>query len=85
MSNAIAIHNKHDEEGKLILDTEGKKFLQTKGTNNNHHVEFYKDENGKTQDVMVSFFEAVEKDGDKDYPQWIDSTNKMKDGNSYSA
>ena len=62
LSNAIAIHNKHDEEGKLILDTEGKEIPSDYvSTNNNHHVEFYKDENGKTQDVMVSFFEAVER------------------------
>ncbi len=74
ISNAIALHDKKDKEGKLILDKEGKtQPVDFVNTGNNHHVAIYRDQNGNLQENVVSFFEAtVRKNNqlpviDKDY------------------
>jgi len=62
ISNAEALHDKHDKDGKLILDKNGNKLpVDFVNTGNNHHVAIYQkpkldknkqplfDENGKLQ------------------------------------
>lgn len=60
VSNAEALHTKHDLHGKPILYTDGKEiptsFVQT---GSNHHVAIYRDADGNLQEQVVSFFEAV--------------------------
>ncbi len=62
VANAISLHDKKDVNGKLIVDKKGNKiatdFVQT---GNNHHVAIYRDANGKLQEKVVSFMEAVER------------------------
>lgn len=58
--NAEALHDKKDQHGNLILSEEGKSQpVDFVSTGNNHHVAIYKDEKGKLQDIVVSFYEAV--------------------------
>lgn len=60
VSNAIALHEKRDKDGNLILDTDGKvQPSDFVSTSNNHHVAIYRDANGDLQENVVSFFEAV--------------------------
>ncbi|NCA80262.1 MAG: hypothetical protein EOM76_08785, partial [Sphingobacteriia bacterium] len=60
VSNAVALHEKRDQNGKQILDakenTQPSDFVST---GNNHHVAVYRDANGDLQENVVSFFEAV--------------------------
>lgn len=60
VQNAIPLHEARDNQGKLIIDNEGRKcpvdYVQTSGT---HHVAIYVDEQGNLQDRAVSFFEAT--------------------------
>jgi len=60
ISNAIALHDKRDKEGNLILDAKGNRIpVDFVNTGNNHHVAVYRDADGNLQDVMVSFYEAT--------------------------
>jgi CRISPR-associated endonuclease Csn1 len=60
INNAVALHDKKDKDGNLILDIEGKKqAVDFVNTGNNHHVAIYKDEKGNLQENVVSFFEAT--------------------------
>jgi CRISPR-associated endonuclease Csn1 len=60
VSNAEALHYKKDHLGNAMLDAEGKKIpVDFVSTGNNHHVAIYRDENGKLQEKVVSFYEAV--------------------------
>jgi len=62
ISNAVALHDKKDKEGKLILDKEGKtQPVDFVNTGNNHHVAIYKDENGNLQENVIPFFVATER------------------------
>lgn len=57
-----ALHFKKDHLGKEILDKNGnKQAVDFVSTGNNHHVAIYKDEKGKLQEKVVSFYEAVER------------------------
>lgn len=74
ISNALALHDKKDKEGNLVLDKEGKpQPVDFVNTGNNHHVAIYRDEEGNLQEKVVSFFEATERVNqclpiiDKDY------------------
>lgn len=59
ISNAVAIHDKKDKNGNLILDNEGStQAVDFVNTGNNHHVAIYKDERGNLHESVVSFFEA---------------------------
>lgn len=62
VSNVEALHEKKDHNGDLILDKNGKP-IQTDfvSTGNNHHVAIYKDEKGKLEERVVSFYEAVQR------------------------
>lgn len=60
VSNAEAIHCKKDHLGKPIFNGEGREIpADYVSTGNNHHVAIYRDENGKLQEEVVSFYEAV--------------------------
>jgi len=60
ISNAEALHDKKDKEGKLILDKNGNKQpVNFVNTGNNHHVAIYKDEKGNLQENVIPFFEAT--------------------------
>ncbi len=60
VSNAEPLHYKKDLYGKEILG-EGGKPIPTDfvSTGNNHHIAIYKDNKGKLQEKVVSFYEAV--------------------------
>jgi len=60
VSNAEPLHYKKNHLGKFILDDKNnKEAVDFVSTGNNHHVAIYEDENGKLQEQVVSFFEAV--------------------------
>lgn len=60
ISNAVALHDKKDKLGNLILDKEGKTLpVDFVSTSNNHHVAVYKDSQGNLQENVISFFEAL--------------------------
>ena len=62
ISNAIALHDKKNKEGELILDKDGKtQAVDFVNTGNNHHVAIYKDENGNIQENVIPFFVATER------------------------
>lgn len=60
VSNAEALHTKHDLHGKPLLDAAGREiptsYVQL---GSNHHVAIYRDAEGNLQDNVVSFFEVV--------------------------
>ena len=60
VSNAVALHDKHDHNGELILDNNGhKQPSDYVSTSNNHHVAIYCDADGNLQENVVSFYEAT--------------------------
>ena len=60
VNNAEALHHKKDHNGVFVLDAEGnKQATDFVSTGNNHHVAIYKDDKGKLQEEVVSFYEAV--------------------------
>lgn len=60
VSNAVALHDKKDKFGNLILDKEGKtQPVDFVNTSNNHHVAIYRDSGGNLHENVVSFFEAL--------------------------
>jgi CRISPR-associated endonuclease Csn1 len=60
VSNAVALHDKKDKFGNLILDKEGKtQPVDFVNTSNNHHVAIYRDSEGNLKENVVSFFEAL--------------------------
>ncbi|NAS32185.1 type II CRISPR RNA-guided endonuclease Cas9 [Flavobacteriaceae bacterium R38] len=60
INNAEALHHKKDHLGKEILDINGRpQAVDFVSTGNNHHVAIYRDKNGKLQEKIVSFYEAV--------------------------
>ena len=62
ISNALALHDKKDKEGNLILDETGKpQPVDFVNTGNNHHAAIYRDNNGNLQENVISFFEATER------------------------
>ncbi|PIE50937.1 MAG: type II CRISPR RNA-guided endonuclease Cas9 [Flavobacteriales bacterium] len=60
VSNAEPLHYKKDHLGNEILDQNGEKqAVDFVSTGNNHHVAIYQDKNGKLQENVVCFYEAV--------------------------
>lgn len=60
ISNAIALHDKRDKFGNLILDADGNRQpVDFVNTGNNHHVAIYRDSQGNLQENVVSFYEAT--------------------------
>ncbi|MDZ4149103.1 MAG: type II CRISPR RNA-guided endonuclease Cas9 [Flavobacteriaceae bacterium] len=72
VSNAIALHDKKDKNGLLMLDENGNtQPVDFVNTGNNHHVAIYRDEKGNLQDDIKSFFDVVERES-----QGLDTINK---------
>ena len=62
VSNAIALHDRHDHHGNLLLDKDGHTMPSDYvSTSNNHHVAIFRDADGNLQEHVVSFFEATER------------------------
>lgn len=60
VNNAVHLHYKKDHLGKEILDENDKPIpIDFVSTGNNHHVAIYRDEGGKLEEKVVSFYEAV--------------------------
>ncbi len=60
ISNAVALHDKKDKNGNVVLDKNGnKQAVDFVNTGNNHHVAIFRDEKGNLQEKVVSFYEAV--------------------------
>lgn len=60
ISNAVALHDKHDCFGHDITDDFGNKLPSDfVSTSNNHHIAIYRDADGNLQEQVVSFYEAV--------------------------
>ncbi|NQW26266.1 MAG: hypothetical protein HQ474_00005 [Flammeovirgaceae bacterium] len=67
VNNAEGLHNKYDHFGKLILDKIGNTMdVDFVSLGNNHHIAVYQDENGKLQEMVVSFFEAVRRSNSRE-------------------
>lgn len=79
VSNAIALHDKKDKDGKMILSKESTPMpTDFVGTSNNHHTAIYRDADGHLQDVVVTFFEATERK--RQGLSVIDKTYRQSDG-----
>lgn len=60
VSNAVALHDKHDVQGKPMCDSKGRRMPSDYvSTSNNHHVAIFRDANGNLQEHVVSYFEAT--------------------------
>lgn len=60
VSNAEPLHYKKDHLNNLLLDDTNKPIPSDfVSTGNNHHVAIYRDGQGKLQEYVVSFYEAV--------------------------
>lgn len=60
VSNVEALHSKKNHLGENILDEHGNtQPVNFVSTGNNHHVAIYRDAEGKLQEDVVSFYEAV--------------------------
>lgn len=54
------LHNKHDKDGKPILDAKGNPMpADYVNLRNNHHVSIFQDADGNLQEHIVSLYEAV--------------------------
>lgn len=76
VNNVEALHYKKDHNGNLLLDNEGKKqAVDFVSTGNNHHVAIHRDDKGKLQEEVVSFYEAVHR-----VNEGVPIINKNKEG-----
>ena len=56
------LHEKKDNSGKFILDTNGNRIpADYVNLRNNHHIAIYQDEKGNYVEKVVSFFEALDR------------------------
>jgi CRISPR-associated endonuclease Csn1 len=100
INNAVALHDKHDKDGRLILDEDGNtQPVDFVNTGNNHHVAIYRkpkldkdglqlySDNGEPLfelDEKVVSFYEATSRAVFGYPVIDKEYKKMKDGNSYS-
>jgi CRISPR-associated endonuclease Csn1 len=67
VSNARALHFKKDHYGNFITDERGMRIpTDFVSLGNNHHIGIYLDQNGKYQEEVVPFFEAVRRKNAKE-------------------
>lgn len=62
INNAVALHDKHDHQGRIIEDEDGRN-VRTDFVNprNNHHIAIFRDAAGQLQEHVVTFYEAVDR------------------------
>ncbi|SHH56255.1 CRISPR-associated endonuclease, Csn1 family [Fibrobacter sp. UWH9] len=60
-SNTMPLHSKKDHFGKNIQNENGNIANDYVQLGNNHHVAVYRDENGEVQDIVVSAYEATQR------------------------
>ena len=54
------LHHKHDKDGKVLIDSDGKPIpADYVNLRNNHHTALFIDADGNIQEHLVSFYEAV--------------------------
>ena len=59
-NNFIPLHDKHDNNGTLILDENGgKQPVDFVKRDNNHHAAIYRDVSGKIRNRIVPFYDAT--------------------------
>ncbi|MGN0189876.1 MAG: type II CRISPR RNA-guided endonuclease Cas9 [Candidatus Cryptobacteroides sp.] len=59
-SNVVALHDKRDNSGNLVLKKDGSRVpTDYVSTGNNHHIAIYRDADGNLQEHVVSFYDAV--------------------------
>lgn len=59
---AYPLRYKHDKEGRLVLDSDGKAFPNDYVVyRNNHHIAVYEDFNGRLHEEVVTFKEALDR------------------------
>ena len=57
-----ALHDKRDKDGRILTDVNGYPLpADYVNLRNNHHIAIYKDANGEYQEVVVPFFEALDR------------------------
>ena len=62
VSNAIALHDKHDNLGHPVTDEYGRKQPSDYvSTSNNHHIAIFRDAEENLQEEVVPFFDAMER------------------------
>lgn len=60
INNALALHDKKDKDGNIILDVEDNtQPVDFVNTGNNHHVAIYRDASGNLQEEVVPFIKVV--------------------------
>lgn len=60
VSNVEALHSKHDSNGNIMIDRNGRQIAADfVSPNNNHHIAIYRDADGNLQENVVPFFTAV--------------------------
>ena len=60
VNNAIALHDKKNHRGEVVLDEAGKHIpVDFVSSGNNHHVAIYRDADGGLQEDIVSFYDAT--------------------------
>jgi len=60
IDKGIALHDKKDHHGKLILNSKGETLpVDFISPSNNHHVAIYRDNEGNLHEKLVSFMEAT--------------------------
>lgn len=79
ISNAEVLHYKKDHLGKEILDDKGNRIpVDFVSTGNNHHLALYINQEGKLDDKMITFYEAIERVNQK--LSIVDKTYKSNEG-----
>lgn len=61
VNNAVALHDKHDKCGNILLNNGAPIPSDYVSTSNNHHVAIFRDADGNLQEHIVSFLEATER------------------------
>lgn len=79
VSNAEALHDKKDKNGKIILDENNNPIANDfVNTGNNHHIAIYRDNKGQLQEKAVSFHQVTTR-VTEGLPS-IDKKYKIKEG-----
>src|SRR5574344_1488713 len=65
VNTVTALHDKHNNEGQILVDSEGHtQPADFVSTSNNHHAAIFRDADGNLQEHVVSFYEAAQRASD---------------------